>query len=70
MRFFRRRRTLVQVPGEKSRGRVSFIAASDGLGKSLSAIGSSPLASRWAFITVRKYLVTVTPGTETGYWRP
>ncbi len=48
---------------------VSFIAASTVWRNSLSEIGSSPLASRWAFITVRRYLVTVTPGTETGYWK-
>src|ERR1700729_142992 len=32
-------------------------------------MGSSPCASRCAFMTVRRYLVTVTPGTETGYWK-
>src|SRR4051812_17235656 len=30
---------------------------------------SSPRASRWALITVRRYLATVTPGTATGYWK-
>ena len=48
---------------------MSFIAASTVWRNSLSGIGSSPLASRWAFITVRRYFVTVTPGTATGYWK-
>src|ERR1019366_6111743 len=43
-------------------------AASTVWRKSLSEIGSWPWASRWALSTVRRYLVTVTPGTETGYW--
>ena len=48
---------------EKSRGTlVSFIAASTVSRNSRSGIGSSPCASRWAFMTVRRYLVTVTPG--------
>ena len=48
---------------------VSSIAASTLWRNSLSGIGSSPCASRWAFSTVRRYLVTVTPGTDTGYWK-
>src|SRR3712207_2909900 len=47
---------------------TSSIAASVCLRKSLSEIGSSPRPSRWAFSTIRRYLVIVTPGTETGYW--
>src|SRR3954464_5141799 len=31
-------------------------------------MGCSPLDSRSAFCTMRRYLVIVTPGTETGYW--
>ena len=55
---------------ENSRGTLtSSIAASTVWRNSLSAIGGSPWASRWAFITVRRYLVTVTPGTDTGYWK-
>ena len=41
---------------------VSAIAASTVLRKSLSEIGSSPRASRCAFMTMRRYFVTVTPG--------
>ncbi len=48
---------------------VSFIAASTVWRNSFSEIGSSPWASRCAFSTVRRYLVTVTPGTATGYWK-
>src|SRR3954447_8315202 len=44
------------------------MAASTDLRNSFSETGSSPSASRCAFITVRRYFVTVTPGTETGYW--
>src|SRR3954447_9600650 len=44
------------------------MAASTVLRKSFSETGSSPCASRCAFITVRRYFVTVTPGTDTGYW--
>src|SRR3954454_21656188 len=29
----------------------------------------SPRASRWAFMTIRRYFVTVTPGIATGYWK-
>src|SRR3712207_666622 len=47
---------------------VSSIAASTAFRKSFSEIGSSPRASRWAFITIRRYLATVTPGIATGYW--
>src|SRR3954451_15690932 len=54
---------------ENSRGTcVSSIAASTVLRKSLSEIAASPRASRWAFITMRRYLATVTPGIATGYW--
>src|SRR3954453_20202686 len=48
---------------------VSSIAASTVLRKSLRLISSSPRASRWAFITMRRYLVIVTPGIDTGYWK-
>ena len=55
---------------ENSRGTfVSSIAASTVLRNSFSEISSSPRASRWAFITMRRYLVTVTPGIATGYWK-
>src|SRR3954465_10544833 len=53
----------------RSRGTfVSSIAASTVLRKSLSEISFSPCASRWAFMTIRRYFVTVTPGIATGYW--
>ena len=48
---------------------VSAIAASTVLRKSLSEISSSPRASRWAFWTMRRYFVMVTPGIATGYWK-
>ena len=32
-------------------------------------LGSSPRASRCAFMTMRRYFVTVTPGIATGYWK-
>ena len=48
---------------------VSSIAASTVLRKSFSEIGSSPRASRCAFMTMRRYFVTVTPGMATGYWK-
>ena len=48
---------------------VSSIAACTFWRKSLSEIGSSPLAVRCALSTVRRYFVTVTPGTATGYWK-
>jgi hypothetical protein len=48
---------------------VRAIAASTVWRKSFSEIGSSPCSSRCAFITVRRYFVTLTPGTETGYWK-
>ena len=35
----------------------------------MSEIASSPRASRCAFMTMRRYLVTVTPGIATGYWK-
>src|SRR4051794_15609173 len=47
---------------------VSSIAASTVLRKSFSETASSPRASRCAFITMRRYLATVTPGMATGYW--
>src|SRR5215217_6883365 len=62
MRFF--------SPPENSFGTcVSSIAASTVLRKSLSEIGCSPRASRWAFMTIRRYLAVVTPGIATGYWK-
>src|SRR3954454_22968887 len=48
---------------------VSSIAASTVLRNSLRLISGSPRASRWAFITIRRYFVTVTPGIATGYWK-
>ncbi len=48
---------------------VSSIAASVILRKSLSLTWSSPRASRWALIAIRRYLATVTPGIATGYWK-
>src|SRR4051794_18113408 len=51
---------------EKSRGTlVSSIAASTVLRKSFSEMGSS----RRAFMIIRRYFVTVTPGMATGYWK-
>src|SRR4051794_16630454 len=44
------------------------MAASTVLRNSLSLISGSPRASRWAFMTIRRYFVTVTPGIATGYW--
>src|SRR5687767_4977059 len=32
-------------------------------------MASSPRASRWAFMTMRRYLALVTPGMATGYWK-
>src|SRR5215213_5014790 len=32
-------------------------------------MGCSPRASRWAFMTMRRYLAVVTPGMATGYWK-
>src|SRR5687768_8203896 len=32
-------------------------------------MGCSPRASRWAFMTMRRYLAVVTPGIATGYWK-
>src|SRR4051812_2683387 len=55
---------------ENSRGTwVSSMAASTVLRNSLSETAASPRASRWAFITMRRYLATVTPGMATGYWK-
>src|SRR5918999_2594850 len=48
---------------------VSSIAASTVLRKSLSEMGCSPRTSRWAFMTMRRYLAVVTPGIATGYWK-
>ena len=48
---------------------ASSIAASVCWRKSLSLICVSPRASRWALIAIRRYLVTVTPGIATGYWK-
>src|SRR5688572_9253830 len=45
------------------------MAASTCWRKSLSEIASSPRASRWAFMTIRRYLALVTPGIATGYWK-
>src|SRR3954466_6893393 len=45
------------------------MAASTVLRKSLSEIAGSPRPSRWAFMTMRRYLATVTPGMATGYWK-
>ncbi len=47
---------------------VSSIAASTVLRKSLSEMACSPRPSRCAFMTMRRYLATVTPGMATGYW--
>src|SRR3954449_1659934 len=55
---------------ENSRGTwVSSMAASTVLRNSLSETAASPRASRCAFITMRRYLATVTPGMATGYWK-
>src|SRR4051794_40993455 len=45
------------------------MACSTSLRKSLSETSLSPRASRWAFMTIRRYLVMVTPGIATGYWK-
>src|SRR5436190_640249 len=45
------------------------MAASTVLRKSLSEIAGSPRPSRWALMTMRRYLATVTPGMATGYWK-
>src|SRR4051794_8466347 len=45
------------------------MAASTVLRNSLSETSGSPRASRWAFMTMRRYFVTVTPGIATGYWK-
>jgi hypothetical protein len=55
---------------ENSRGTlVSSIACWTVVRKSLSEIACSPRASRCAFMTIRRYLATVTPGIATGYWK-
>src|SRR4029079_19593658 len=48
---------------------VSSIAASTVLRNSLRETSGSPRASRCAFMTMRRYFVTVTPGIATGYWK-
>src|SRR3954468_4549955 len=48
---------------------MSSIAASTRWRNSFSGIGCSPRASRCAFMTMRRYFVTVTPGIATGYWK-
>src|SRR3954471_12842998 len=48
---------------------VSSIAASTVWRNSLSGMGCSPRASRWALMTMRRYFVVVTPGMATGYWK-
>ncbi len=48
---------------------VSSIASSVIARKSFSFTDSSPRASRWALIAIRRYLATVTPGIATGYWK-
>src|SRR5215211_6502764 len=48
---------------------IISIAASVSRRKSFSLIWSSPRSSRWALITIRRYLDTVTPGIATGYWK-
>src|SRR6476620_3045732 len=45
------------------------MASSVVLRESLSEMGSSPRASRWALATMRRYLATLTPGTAIGYWK-
>src|SRR3954451_12409786 len=32
-------------------------------------MAGSPCASRWAFMTMRRYFAVVTPGIATGYWK-
>src|SRR3954469_3602799 len=48
---------------------VSCIACSTSLRKSRSEISASPRSARWAFWTMRRYFVIVTPGIATGYWK-
>ena len=65
------REALVEVAArELLRDAVSSIAASTVWRNSFSVIGSSPRASRCAFMTVRRYFATVTPGIETGTGMP
>src|SRR5438874_1475381 len=45
------------------------MASSTCLRKSFRLTGSSPASSRCALRTVRRYLVTLTPGIPTGYWK-
>src|SRR5919198_2367287 len=47
---------------------MSSIAVSTVLRKSFSETSCSPRAWRCAFMTMRRYLATVTPGIATGYW--
>src|SRR3954447_6674028 len=48
---------------------ASAIASWAVLAKSLILICSSPRASRWALMIIRRYLLTETPGIATGYWK-
>ncbi len=48
---------------------ASAIASWAVLAKSLILIWSSPRASRWALMIIRRYLETETPGIATGYWK-
>src|SRR6187402_50188 len=48
---------------------ASSIAAWATRAKSLILICSSPRASRWALMIIRRYLLTETPGIATGYWK-
>src|SRR5919206_2190544 len=48
---------------------VRSIASCTVVRKSLSEMACSPRASRCAFMTMRRYLATVTPGIATGYWK-
>src|SRR4029078_11428214 len=47
---------------------ASSIASCAVRAKSLILIWSSPRASRWALMIIRRYLLTETPGIATGYW--
>src|SRR5436853_1311380 len=48
---------------------ASSIASWATRAKSLILIWSSPRASRWALMIIRRYLLTETPGIATGYWK-